>query len=300
MFEKSLEIALNNPAAWRLLRNRGRARAIMSSLISGNLKHRLQLFLQGKWTPDEKPRQCDYPVSLTSWGPRLLDLPLVLISLLQQSVRPPAIHVWLSQDDHKTLDRTLLKQFSSHGVHFEISDNLGPHTKWLPMIEHGAREPFVICDDDILYPPKWLESLIREDRSDAYVAIRCHQIEHDANGFPVPYSQWKHDVDWNVLSSQNLFVTACAGAILHPDRISDKFRNRSLIMELCPKADDIWLKAAHTAAGIPCYKTRYSFPCLELPGSFETSLLQTNVDNGGNDRQLAAVKQWLKQTGKYL
>jgi hypothetical protein len=208
-------------------------------------------------------------------------------------VRPSAIHVWLSKEDRDLLDELLTNRFSCYGVHFEICDNLGPHTKWLPMIERGYRRPFVICDDDIFYPRNWLESLIREDRSDAYVGARCHQIVYDANGFPAPYSQWKRDVDWNGHSSQNLFVTACAGAILYPDRISDKFRDRSLIMERCPRADDIWLKAAHAAAGIPCFKTRYSFPCLEIPGSFETSLLQTNVDDGGNDRQIASLRDLL-------
>jgi hypothetical protein len=98
------------------------------------------------------------------------------------------------------------------------------------------------------------------------------------------------------LPTQDLFVTACGGAIIHPDIISQKFRDRSAIFENCPKADDVWLKAAHAASGIPCYKTRYSFPCLEIPGSFESSLLQTNVDAGGNDRQLLMVQDLLKKT----
>jgi hypothetical protein len=166
------------------------------------------------------------------------------------------------------------------------------------MIESGASKPFVICDDDILYPRKWLESLIREDRTDAYVGTRCHRIQYDPNGFPAPYSHWKHDVVWDGISSHNLFVTACAGAIIHPDRIGGDFLDRKRIMEHAPKADDIWLKVAHAAAGIPCYKTHYSFPCLEMPGSFETSLLQSNVDDGGNDLQLAAVKHWLQETSK--
>jgi hypothetical protein len=163
------------------------------------------------------------------------------------------------------------------------------------MIESGVTDPFVICDDDILYPAYWFENLIREDRQDAYVGTRCHLIRYNKDGFPAPYSQWMHDVGADRCVSNDLFVTACGGAIIHPNRIRPAFRDRRTIMEKCPKADDIWLKAAHASAGIPCYKTHFSFPCLEIPGSFETSLLQNNVNCGGNDRQLLAVRDLIKQ-----
>jgi hypothetical protein len=210
------------------------------------------------------------------------------------------IHVWLTPSDYGLMDPAVMERFSANGVHFDTCDDLGPHKKWLPMIEGGAREPFLICDDDILYPRDWLESLIREDREDAYVGTRCHRIRRHASGMPLSYEKWNRDVDWELSPSFDLFITGCGGAIIHPDRISSEFRDRKAIFEKCPKADDIWLKAAHAAAGIPCYKTRYSFPCLEIPGTGATSLMQTNVDAGGNDCQLTAVKQWLQQTGKYL
>jgi hypothetical protein len=286
---------LNGGFGKKIMRNRGRTRSLFARHLSCQLSVILKRFIDGLWVPQSTMVSTSYAVSLTSWKPRLPDLPLVLLSLLRQSVRPAAIHVWLSEDDYALLDPNVILRFSTHGVRFEISDNLGPHTKWLPMIERGADNPFVICDDDILYPRKWLESLIREDRTDAYVGIRCHRIQYDANEYPASYSEWKHDIAWDGLLSHSLFVTACAGAIIHPARIADEFRDRRLIMDLCPKADDIWLKAAHAAAGIPCFKTRYSFPCLEIPGSFESSLLQTNVDDGGNDRQLSAVKHWLRK-----
>ena len=295
MFRDYLAASINNSAGWKILRNRGRARALVSLQISCIFKSRLDLFLSGSWVPEPNIPESSYAVSLTSWGARLPDLPLVLISLLHQSVRPSAIHVWVSVEDRNSLDQFLINRFSSYVVHFETCDNLGPHTKWLPMIERGAREPFVICDDDILYPRRWMESLIREDRSDAYVGTRCHRIQYDSNGYPLPYSNWKHDIAWDGSSSDHIFVTACAGAIIHPERIGTEFLDRKRIMEHAPKADDIWLKVAHAVAGIPCYKTRFSFPCLEIPGTGASSLMQTNVDAGGNDRQLAAVKHWLRK-----
>jgi hypothetical protein len=193
------------------------------------------------------------------------------------------------------MDPSVMERFSFHGVRFERCDDLGPHKKWLPIIESGMRDPFVICDDDILYPQDWLKHLLREDREDAYVGVRCHRIRYDEEGTPLLYEKWSRDIPWSPLPSQDLFITGCGGAIIRPDRIYREFREREAIFEKCPRADDIWLKAAHAVAGIPCYKTRFSFPCLEIPGTGASSLMQTNVDAGGNNRQLSAVKHWLKK-----
>lgn len=283
---------LNGHFGWILMRNRGRVRAGVATIYTARLRALYHEFVSGNWSPVNSVK-AEHAVSLTSWRPRLPDLPLVLLSLLNQSIRPSLIHVWLAPSDRALMDPLVMERFSDQGVRFEECDDLGPHKKWLPIIECGVRNPFVICDDDILYPRTWLDSLIREDRTDAYVGVRCHRIQRDASGIPLSYEKWNRDVGCNPAPSNDLFITGCGGAIIHPDRISSEFRDRKSILEKCPRADDIWLKAAHAAAGIPCYKTRYSFPCLEIPGTGATSLMQTNVDAGGNDRQLEAVRNYL-------
>lgn len=285
----------NGQLGWVFMRNRGRIRAAIAARYASKLRKLYTAFLLGNWSPEAASVVTVHSISLTSWRHRLPDLPLVLLSLLNQNVRPSMIHVWLTPSDYELMDRAVMDRFSAHDIRFERCDDLGPHKKWLPMIERGRDDPFVICDDDILYPKNWLEELIREDRGDAYVGMRCHRIQYDESGLPLSYARWNHDVGWDGIPSGDFFITGCGGAIIHPDRISSEFRERTAIMKRCPKADDVWLKAAHAAAGIPCYKTRFSFPCLEIPGSFETSLLQTNVDGGGNDRQIASVIHWLSR-----
>jgi hypothetical protein len=72
-------------------------------------------------------------------------------------------------------------------------------------------------------------------------------------------------------------------------RGATSFRNRDRISKLCPNADDIWLNAAHYVAGIPKHKTRFSFPCLEVPCSLASGLQYSNVDQGGNDNQMKVL-----------
>lgn len=286
---------LNGPAGWRWLRNRGRTRALVSRLLLSQTRRKLLDFLSGNWQPTTPVAgQNSLAVSLTSWTPRLETLPLTLLCLLDQKVRARGIHVWLTDDDLARLPSPVLDAFSAHGVSFQSCENLGAHKKWLPMVRMGFQKPFVICDDDIFYPRSWLGSLVEEDRPDAYVGIRIHRMALLGREL-AGYESWKRDVCWECEASFSNFITGCGGAVIHPSRIGADFRDWKRIQSTCPKADDILLKAAHLAAGIPVFKTRYSFPCLEIPGTGESALLATNVDSGGNDSQLGILHQeWAK------
>ncbi len=61
-------------------------------------------------------------------------------------------------------------------------------------------------------------------------------------------------------------------------------------LELCPRADDIWLHANALRAG---FKTQQvgarsmNFPF--IPGTQGSSLMGVNVEGGGNDRQIAST-----------
>ncbi len=275
-----------------LLRNRGRSRQAVASHLVRRLQRLNQAFMQGDWKPFISRKVSDYRISLTSWRPRLRELPLVLLTLLQQTLRPREIVVWLTIQDHQALSENVRGRFGAYGVRFQICDDLKPHKKWLPMIEAGHREPFIICDDDIIYPKGWFAALVAEDRPDAYVGAKCHSITFGPQKMIAPYLDWKKQIRTDAHPSHRVFVTGCGGAVIHPERIPLKFLNREDLIKQCPKNDDIWLKAAHLAAGIPCYKTRYCFPCLDIPGTNESGLALTNVEGGGNDSQIRNLYQY--------
>jgi len=278
----------NGSLAEGLLRNRGRLRHALASYHAGRLRRTLALFLEDKWRPSSTRAVSDYRISLTSWRPRLPDLPLVLLTLLNQTLRPREIVVWLTATDHAAIAEPIRARFTAFGVRFEICADLKCHTKWLPILEEGHRAPFVICDDDIVYPRNWFGALVAEDRPDAYVGAKCHRITLDPKGLIRPYSEWEKQIGPGGPPSHRVFITGVGGAVIHPERIAAEFRDRKGLMESCPRADDIWLKLAHMAAGVPCAKTRYRFPCLELPDTDQTGLAVSNVDRGGNDRQMIA------------
>lgn len=278
--------------AERLLHNRGRARAFIASYAHSQLRKTYSLFVEGRWMPPVPERTSKTIISLTSWVPRFNDLPLVLLTLIQQTTKPQEIVLWLTESDRNLLDNGVEKLFKPHGVRIAICDDLKSHKKWLPMIESGHAEPFVICDDDIIYPREWLARLLVEDRKDAFVGLRAHQMIVNRRREIGPYASWKKQISATGEPSPFVFVTGGAGAIIDPERIKDCFLKRATILSKCPTADDIWLNMIHISSGIYPYKTRYSFPCLEIPGTAKCGLAAANVEGGDNDRQMTNIDEW--------
>jgi len=277
-----------------LLRDRGLSRRLMIDWFQRKQQSRLDAMLQGGKKPRIADHQCDVPISMTSWMPRKDALPLVLLSMIEQSLRPAAVHVWLCAEDQEMIEARHRDFFAEHGVQFHETDNTGPHKKWLPLIESGHEDPFVIADDDTYYPWDWLEALVREgaEHPDEIIANRCHKMKVDANHHLRPYAEWQKGVSSQKESSHYLFAVGCGGTLIRPDAIAQEFRSRDLISKLCHRADDIWLKAAYIHSGFKVRKSRYDFPSLDYPGTAQSGLAVTNVDQGENDQQLQQVFQY--------
>jgi hypothetical protein len=214
--------------------------------------------------------------------------------MIEQSLRPAAVHVWLCAEDQAMIGAQHRDFFTEHGVQFHETDNIGPHKKWLPLIESGHETPFVIADDDTYYPRDWFEALVNEgaEHPDEIIAHRCHQMKVDANHHPRPYAEWPRGVTGQKESSHSLFAVGCGGTLVRPAAIAEEFRSRELINKLCHRADDVWLKAAYIHSGYKVRKSNYDFPSLDYPGTTQSGLAVTNVDQGENDQQLQQVFQY--------
>ena len=279
---------IGGSVAERLLRNRGRTRTFVAKKNFRILRQRLMSFLNGQWKPSAVSRITDYSISLTSWSARIDYLQLTLVLLIDQDVRPDGIYVWLTRADLEQIPIETRDSFEAHGVIFCDCLDYRSHKKWLPMILSGHQKPFVICDDDIFYPRDWFGRLTDEDRGDTYLGCKCHMIAHDNSGNILPYSMWQKQIYRSKVHQGNLFATGCGGVVIHPSRLPDTALDFEKISQLCLYSDDIWLNAAHLSVGIPVSKTRYNFPCLELPGTAASGLL-LNHNTIDNDNQIAAT-----------
>lgn len=236
-------------------------------------------------------------VSLTSYEKRIGDAYLCVESLLQQSLRPDRIILWLSRSNFPNGKvPALLRKQESRGLEIIFTDeDLGPYKKYVYALERFPRSLVITVDDDILYPVDMVEQLYDAwlENPETIQCHRAHAMRLDKPGQLAPYRKWASCPPGRPPSSL-VFPTGVCGVLYFPGALHEDATNRDQFLRLCPMADDIWLKAMSLKNGTlsavvddPRYwKDRF----LTITGSQCMALKQENWKRGrGNDEKLAAV-----------
>lgn len=228
-------------------------------------------------------------VSLTTYGERLSSVHLLLESIGAGSLLPSRLILWVDTEDAFRNPSVQLRRLMERGLELRMSENYGPHTKYYPYLleTETFSQPLVTADDDQLYPPWWLEGLVKAYReSPACVnCYRAHRI-HMAGEAMVPYESWKPCK--TSAPSYLHFATGVSGVIYPPFFLEQLKAAGPAFRELCPRADDAWLHVQALRGGTPVrqvYDRSLRFPT--VPGSQATGLFHSNVLQSQNDRQIA-------------
>ena len=246
----------------------------------------------------------DFIVSLTSFPARISTLHFVIQSLLEQKCRPREIHVWLGANEvpnRNWLPRSLL-EFEAHGlqIHF-TSRTFHQYDKFLHNSALNQNTPFVIVDDDVIYPPHSMGSLLELHRmhQHAVIANRCHMMSLCDDGQIQPYREWEREI--RVLRPSLRAFPTGAGGVLYPAG----FLNNPMVTQVrdilahAPYSDDIWLKTCALARDIPTMTTPLSqgadWYLRYTPTMRAGALHATNVDMGLNDIQIKRCTEWLSR-----
>lgn len=216
---------------------------------------------------------------------------IALESIARGTVRPRRLILWL---DGLTLAEAItpsLNRLHGRGLEILSSQKLGPYAKQIPYAfgEADGYTPFVTADDDVIYPERWLETLIggyqaRPEFVHAHRAHRITRLDHRV----APYSCWAPED-----STQATFATFVTGVsgIIYPPTMSNALRDAGRkFLEVAPTADDIWVNSVAVHAGIRSAQIS-SIPqdYKSIPGSSRSSLYRRNVLEGANDDQFLAV-----------
>ncbi len=244
-------------------------------------------------------RHCDEEVivSLTSFGRRINEVYLAIESIMQGTLKPNKIVLWLAEDEFKgkTLPQTLLKQ-QKRGLQIEYCEDLLSYKKIVPTMAKYPNACVVTIDDDLIYEFDLLENLIRAHREnrDDICACRMHRITLDDQNKPKSYLQWELLV-YPEAKSNLLFLTSGGGTLFPPHCFVEEFFNKETFMLLCPYADDIWINAMIWASKRQITKaythSKQGCDFIELIADQETSLSNKNNDpvSCRNDIQMKAV-----------
>lgn len=228
-------------------------------------------------------------VSLTTHSTRIRTVHLAIESIAHGVQKPSRLILWISEPGTFHSLPPALKRLQDRGLELRLTEDMGPHTKYYPYLEmeneYGA--PLVTADDDVFYPPYWLETLMKVHRTNPSV-IHCYRVRlMRLNQYHFePYSSWN---TCSTLEPSHLNFILGVDGVIYPFAFLNHLKSHgNAFIQSCPTADDIWLTYIAYREGFkiaPILKTPDKFP--SIPGTQLNRLSKTNVNQGGNQIQLA-------------
>lgn len=215
-----------------------------------------------------KPEVLGPPVTLTAISTRLGVLPAVLESLRQQTFRPARVHLHLSQEPHLldqgiAAEEPLLQQITADGwVQVHWVPNTGPYRKIVPFLQAGGYggpeqdDLFITVDDDTIYPPRFIEYLVRNHvRHGCVVAHRGRRIRlvEGAAGDRAAASPFRSYAHWHDGVREPRLAnlpTGQSGVLYRRGWFPDELELEAALA-LAPTHDDLWIRWLTARQGIP-------------------------------------------------
>ena len=84
-------------------------------------------------------------------------------------------------------------------------------------------------------------------------------------------------------------ATTGAGTLFPPHIFNEEIFNEQIFTKECKNADDVWVKIISMLSDIDIVLIDKQSPLKYVPGSQEECLWHENVNEGGNDRQIATL-----------
>jgi hypothetical protein len=243
------------------------------------------------------PRETKYIVSLTSFPARIDNIWITIETILRQSFKPDAIVLWLaeSQFPNKDLPKSLL-ELVERGLTIEFCEgDLRSHKKYIYAFDRNPEDFIITLDDDLYYDKDLLRNLVelKNQFPKAIATNRAHKILFK-EGRVLPYRKWQHNVIDNV-PSYSLVQTGGFGTIYKRDDLYLDFNNPKLIKDLAFHADDLWLKMMTYLKGKQIVtNAKYNKDPITVKNSQMEKLVNINVIDGGNDKQLKKIFDYYK------
>ncbi|MDR1071182.1 MAG: PIG-L family deacetylase [Rickettsiales bacterium] len=236
---------------------------------------------------DELPRAPRVIVSFTSFPFRIPKLHLMVETILNQTVRPDKIVLYLSalQFPTRKLSPELDAMIAAGklDVRFE-PDDIRSYKKLVPAMRDFPDDLIVTVDDDILYPDYTIETLLRSHRKypNAISGMRVRRIRFGADGNPLTYRKWrlyrlKRVLLFGKFPKYSNLPTTGGGTLFPPHSLHPDFSKKEIFTALCPTTDDIWFWAMAALNGTKAAVARRNRDIVEIQEMQSVSLRDDNA-----------------------
>lgn len=188
--------------------------------------------------------------SITTTGRRIGRVMPAIKSVLAGTLRPDRIILWLNSEGSSVAPpvrrEDIPAELASLPVDVKWCENYGPATKLLPAMIAYPNDYIATFDDDILYPPGWLEGLARgaEEYPGSIVCYRARLIVPGR-----PYAEWRL-VKGRHVSSRDLLPTGVHGVIYSPRCLKQEAFDIDKLRELAWANDDLWFAATRATDAV--------------------------------------------------
>lgn len=238
--------------------------------------------------------QNDLTISLTTYGERLYQVYLTIESIMQGSIKPNRLILWLdSSFKNKKLPQTLINQ-QKRGLEIKYCDDILSYKKLIPSLLTYPNDIIITIDDDAIYNFDFVENLVNSylDHPNSINANRIHKITFNNLGQINKYENWQKTIGNTEDISNLYFPVGCGGILYPPGCFDNEVFNQKVFMDICKYADDVWFyamaKRNHTPIVKAYTKSNFGEDYIDIDIDHTDGLMHNNW-NGGNDKQIQAV-----------
>jgi glycosyltransferase involved in cell wall biosynthesis len=177
-------------------------------------------------------------------------------SIKKQKIMPDVLYVnisegsYLSDEGISEIPEWLNQDFIS----INRTENFGSYRKLLPVIKKAKDNDLIItADDDILYGPNWIKSLVElaEKYPHHIVCARAREMKKNIFG------RWQNYSRWNLISSAKdgmlILPTGVGGAVYRKHLLDLDFLLDPGFKKLAPTTDDLWFRMASLRRNVPVF-----------------------------------------------
>lgn len=241
-----------------------------------------------KYGINQKARKQKVIVSFTSFPKRIEDVWLVGETLLRQSYKPDQIILWLATSQFEEFDSlpNRLTNLQNRGLTIRFCDDLRSHKKYYYVMQEHPEDLVILVDDDTFYSRDLVKKLVRLHQKYPKDII-CMTPTMISDVYDLPSKWHAPSCDERIVHSYLAQPYSGQGTLYPPHSLDEANAfDKVKIMELCPYADDLWLKLMSMRKGTlvtAVYKYR-SIP-VNIYGTAEGSLYYINGEGKQNDVQ---------------
>lgn len=186
-------------------------------------------------------------VSLTSFPARIKTANYAIESILLQKKKANLVVLWLGHEQFPNKEKDLpkrLRRLTQFGLTIKWCNDIRSYKKLVPSLEAFPDDIIVTADDDIWYPPEWLERLYNSYLKEPKL-IHAHRVLQVTakDGKINKYIDWGAQIFAPQQISYCWHVTGGAGALYPPHCLYKDVCKSDKFLSIAPTVDDIWFWA---------------------------------------------------------